>query len=884
MAWWQVAILSIDLYILLSAGGWLLWRYLEWCLLRRGPFLEHEAEHLDALHRAQREQASFWPQEPRPGRYGDLDRQAHQALSRLSFVLAEANRLHLALGEHEFRPIGVLHVLLLLHGRPLLRAMRLLRGRRALRRQLALADQTLRQVHTLQENAEQIPFRLRAELAELGAETERLTALLEKERAAGTSGLDDYGPRLEAIGRRVEQALHSIEQGSVEQAKASSLHEADDVVREIVQELRTIDEALSVAADIRTRTRYQIERLRSSLSLISERWTSLKEQGVSQPELEERLHDLRSQVEGFDRRLERGTLDTYRELEQMVIALEAEQENLAKDLETLNAAMSQSRTAVEGDVQALARANAFCEALLREEPLLELDQSLALLERASQAYMQAEEQRGLGTLEGYRASLSKSKQAKEYLAQGVQMAEQVLEQVAQIREMLAGLSPDVLGEWRRRADRLNEELRIYARHWEAGLAGEVAEALSLLEQAEMDLERLSPNIRYQRRLRQSEFQEALETLRHAHDCLERAAEAIEALEAELERLEALRARAQLALQIILEEKLPALAKESKSMLAERQERFEALRARLQQEAQRLDPSQVHYDELLSDRLPAIARELQQIAADHAEDTERLRKAARDGAGRLSRAWNRLRKLNPYERPRPEEDPEALRLDLEEWRARIEAHRDDPATLQRLVGREVLALEQRLEAAYKQIVEGRRSLETLGKAYYRHAQRVRVLRAALEEIERNSPWPRLPCNAITDLGEAERVWNKALALERDSAAADTLVRANNELQQAVNAAQQAEQLYALAEHQVQSALRRLDDESRVATTALETARQRARALRQRAADGDPVEDRAELVEEMCNQAAQALQAAQEASTFEDALRHLREASNLLARVS
>ena len=85
---------------------------------------------------------------------------------------------------------------------------------------------------------------------------------------------------------------------------------------------------------------------------------------------------------------------------------------------------------------------------------------------------------------------------------------------------------------RGRADRLREQLQVYTKHWDRGLNADKAEAISLLDQAEVDLERLAPNVRYQRRFRQSETEEALDILSHVRSSLDRGGELIGQLEAE----------------------------------------------------------------------------------------------------------------------------------------------------------------------------------------------------------------------------------------------------------------------------------------------------------------------------------------------------------------
>ena len=78
--------------------------------------------------------------------------------------------------------------------------------------------------------------------------------------------------------------------------------------------------------------------------------------------------------------------------------------------------------------------------------------------------------------------------------------------------------------------------------------------------------------------------------------------------------------------------------------------------------------------------------------------------------------------------------------------------------------------------------------------------------------------------------------------------------------------------------MESALSRLDEELRTATTALERGRRRMEQMR----DQGPSEELTAL-EELGANAKNAIETARNAKTFEDALRYLRDANNVLTRI-
>jgi len=421
---------------------------------------------------------------------------------------------------------------------------------------------------------------------------------------------------------------------------------------------------------------------------------------------------------------------------------------------------------------------------------------------------------------------------------------------------------------------VREQLRLYARHWTSALAGDAAEALSSLDQVEVDLERIPQNVRYQRGFHQSELAEAADTLAHARESMERAKQLLAKLEAEQQRLEGLRRDAVTAVEKLARESIPETEQLSEKMLPELQQRFSAFAKTFSDRAEAIgDVARTDYDVVMAQWLPSVWQQLDELREEHDRSVREYAQGLKEATARLERQWTRLNKLNPAEPPSSEEHIDRLAKDLEAWRNDSQRQKDSPLLLRDIVGRRASALEQRIETARQQIVEGRRTLSTLDHQYARHSQAVGSLRDAITGMQAGTRWTQL----TWDVGEPEKAWERASELERKSRVTATLMEAVDLLQQAVNAAQQAEQLYARVEHQMGSALRRLDDELKAATGALAKVRRRADELRAAGAS-----DELTALDAQCASAERALQMADAATTFEDALRHIRGAREALVR--
>ena len=176
-----------------------------------------------------------------------------------------------------------------------------------------------------------------------------------------------------------------------------------------------------------------------------------------------------------------------------------------------------------------------------------------------------------------------------------------------------------------------------------------------------------------------------------------------------------------------------------------------------------DPNQTDYDEALDEWLPAISRQFQEIRVTHENDQQHYRKLADEAVERIQRAWERLDRLEPREVPGPTQSIDELEAEMNAYLTDARKRGDDPKLLQQVVGRRAQALEQRIEDTLGEIVQGRKTLDSLTRQYRKRIQGLRALRSRVSTLAQGNQWPQLPW----DIEQAEQTWTQIMALERDS---------------------------------------------------------------------------------------------------------------------
>jgi len=366
---------------------------------------------------------------------------------------------------------------------------------------------------------------------------------------------------------------------------------------------------------------------------------------------------------------------------------------------------------------------------------LDLDKNTALIERAAEYHAEAQRQRALGTVEGYETAITLSEEAAQLVSQARSRAASLPEKAQALSDLLDALSAETLGDWRDRACRARERLQPYSKHWTPGLASDAKEALAGLDQVELNLGRISADVRERRFFRQSEIDEAIEILSDASERMDEARERIRRLASEAQRIEDLRRGLREAAEEINRETLPELSRLSERMLPEVRQGFDAVLASFQEGVSLLeDPAGVDLDEATSEWLPSVRSELGKVRAKHEKSQNRYRRILKKVGGSIDRKWARLTKMRSDERPRLKKELDRLARDVSAWRCEAEEQADSPLALRDLLEGRARVLEARIEEIHRQaIVEGRRRAphESFG-AEHRHAEKAEILENPLSE--------------------------------------------------------------------------------------------------------------------------------------------------------
>lgn len=874
MQWLGILIVVLELYLVGSLGAWFALRFILWRLQKADLCTACDKSRLQELEHGLEYQTSIWPTQPRPGRYCETDQTAQESLSTLRQVIGQIQEQWPAATPPVSLSVTFLEALRFRAWPPLYKAFMTWRQYRTIQQLLNRAETLLAILEEKEKQAHRIPEKAHAALYEVRAEARRIGVLLEAEVEAGTTGLEEAEHQLQTTRAEIERGLDALADGQKETI-ARIVHETDELIERTAPQLEELGDFMERTAKARSRTENVAQRVQSSLELAQERWKSLKARGATEPSVQRDLEALEKAAKGIIQTAQKRTVKAYRRVTGNVTRFDVAFQSLSDKLDKLDDLIERSRETIKGDVQALAQAQARCDEFCKKNPLLDPDKSAELIQEAAEAYTEAERQRGLGTIKGYQSAITLSKRAGSRLQEATEALDDLLEKRDRICDLLDQLSPEAIGEGRERVHQLREILHIYTVHWERGLAEKVGQATSNLEQVSVDLERVPPDVRYKGSFRQTELPEVLKILSHAQTCLEKAKGSIDDLQREKEHIESLREELDNQMETLTQDMWPDLESKKGQMLPEVRERLEALRHEFVAQRHRIEiPSQVDYCKACEEWLPSLTSQLREIRATHKNDIEHYQNVARETKKTLQRTWARLNKMRPHEQPMPQEDIEALDAELENWEAAVEANAQNPATLRTVVGRRAAALRERMENAQRQIREGRSRSKDLSKAYQRSIKRIRNLRSSIQDTQENSQWPHI----TWEIQEAQNTWERAGSLKQESGTALTLREANNQLQEAVNTAQKAEETYRRIGNQMERALRQLNDEFRAVDRRLGRGRDHAQTLQE---EGSP--DEAAEITDICDRAQRRIEMAASASTFEDALRHLREGRDILGHL-
>jgi hypothetical protein len=869
--WWHYVVLVADLGIALMLVPWLVARLVDWWRCRAGA-CQRQAERASRLRAIADGERAFWPDTPREGRFGDGDRLAAAQFARFAELADQADGLLAAAQATPCESLS-LAALAKLAGWP--RLIQVLAGwqaTRAAERALDGAQAALDGVLEARRLVTSIPQDVRAHLSTLRAEDMRLQTLIEEEREAGTAGLDELDTRLRGLQDDLEDGLAALgAQGTA--PSEESVSAAVCLAEQVAPTVAAIDEQVRATIASRERMQERYRRVAQNVASLRERWMALQTLGVTEPSWGRAVEELEGELAGVVALQAPRTLVAFESAIEACDALGERANVFGEQLGQLGEWVERAREAIAGDLQRLADAQSSVEDLTAQDSALDPDISIALVERASQWYTEAEQLRAQGTLEGYQRACERAGQARKGLDEARERLVSFPAMVADIKDDLCFLSGQVLSDWRLRAERLREELAQYSAHWSGGLAGRATEALAALEEVEVALERLSPNVRYQRRFRQSEMDDAKTLLESAAQMLARGQAMVGELEEDLLRIEGQRQQLEERLVEIKREVWPPLEQVADRMLPGLRDRYHALtegyRAKLDEFA---DPARVNYDQAVNIWLPDLLAATSELMASYQRDVQHYGRLAKERRANLERKWSRLVKLEPLQTPLPEENVERLERDLDRWRLDVDKLADNLPELRDAIGRRADALEERVDGALRQVEEGRAQMRGLAKRFERHGQVVRAAQTRLRDLERASAWPRLRW----ERDAVEELWEDATLQQRGAQSSPTLREAAQRLDEAVTTAQRAEEAYGRAVKEMETTLQGLSDDLRRAELIL------GRGLRQvDRLEAESMADEAEQLRKLCDRAQELLDSAQEATDAEEAQQALREAREVFS---
>ncbi len=866
MIWLRILVLLIDLYLVLSLGAWFALRFAQWRAQRSRRSLVNGAEALRNLAEGIGRHTGRWPREPRPGRYAAPDELAREHLANLRTSVAEAEALRPSLQSVPIISLTLPQVLALQALPPLVQAVRAWRDARALWRLVDRASASLEVLDAQAQIVDGIPSRTRATLNETRAEATRLTAVLEAVEEQGMQGLERTSWQLAEIGMKAEHALDRLSAATDE---PQTVYEIDRDLGEASAYLQEIDRFLGEASEARLRAQNLLTRVYSALGLVEERWQGLQARGAAEPALAAEVDDLRARAQRLpDVERASASMDNYQKVTRQALVLDTDIQAAMQQLDRIDTLMRESKDALGDAQQSLADTMAMCQEMSGEDPTLQPDLSLSLVARAHQLCEESEAHRAEGTMEAYQEAMAAADEALETLTQARQGLAEMPDAVKRVQRLLRDVSIEQRGAWRGRFQSICEGLRAYPVHWDRTHEREAAAAEAALAEAEAALAQAPGDVREGRRYTQTGLLQSVESLTAAQEQMEQAQRSVANLENELKRIEDVHHALDEEIREISERTLPALVELRAQMLPELQQRLDRLVGTFSDESRLyLEPTRVDYDEATDRWLPSIKRQIDELAGEHRSSVRQYHKMQRETVHRIDRLWGRLQRMDPYQLPAPEEDIQALVRDLDGWRAAVEYEASNPASLRDLIAREGKNLERRLQAAIQQIEEDRGRLVALSKDYQRMAATNERIDALVHHVRTESHWARISWGTE----EAEEIWQAAVALEEESASARTLTQAVDRLQRAVNAARRAEALYLGTERQISNAIGRLDSDLQTVGRLVDRAQRLEESLRQ-----DQQEDAAQEVAALLAAAGRALDSASEATTFDDALRHLQTA--------
>jgi chromosome segregation ATPase len=873
MAWWLWLIIVVGVYLVACVVPWAALQIMAAILGKKGSFVSVVFPRISRLVDTERVQSGLWPEAPRSGRYEAIDRAAQRLLVGLRAGLSQINQEADDVAAYAPPELSLWRVLALGAWLPMISASRALRERRNLDRHLDGAEGTAAALLEQQSVAEGVPDRMQAELADVRAEVRRLYVLWEAEVDAGTKDIEAIGDGLALVDNSLGSATESIKASAADDELATILR-ADEQLSMATETIRQTERDLGAIRDSRIGATQAVIRARATIGDVSARWDQLKSRGAQDPSVAARIVELAQQGLSLDGTLEQATPQAYSQAVVQAQDVASLGTTISGELQALDEAMERSSEAVSANAVLLEKAESMIAESSAAMPDLALDESTAAITEAQEVVAQSQALLAQGTWHGYQTASTLAEQAREGLEAalaGISSTRKAVQALGLQREQV---NPGIRSALRERAAALALGWAAYGRHWHPLRQESLAGALQHLDAADAAWSALPEGYLDTGALEQSRLADVQASMQTVADEYRQASQEIESLAEELSRVMSLREQLESGLASLERDTLPSLEACRDTMLPELAERYDAWLSGYHAERATLsDPAQIDYERAAGEWLPTAVGEAKSILAAYDGDLAHYGKLLGESTRQLEKSWQRLQRLNPTQVPLPEEDIHQLLADYDLWMATAEAEANNSAVLSTLVTHQAGDLERRIETARRQVSEGRQTLASLERQFDQLGQSLQKTRASLRSMEQGSQWQQIDWV----LGSGEESWERALAAQASSQEAESLDMAVNELQRALNVGQEAQQIYVGTEQQLRSALDRLNREFRAATAELDRAQRRAGQLRQQG----PSEE-VDALDERIASAMSLVSMAQNAATFEDALRHLRASQEELGR--
>ncbi|MHB1355973.1 MAG: hypothetical protein ACYCZF_08350 [Anaerolineae bacterium] len=871
MRWWQPLVFLLTLYVLASVTPWLVVAALSWSLRHSYRSLASVISYLDKLQYKLTELSAWWPVQPRFGPYSSPVQQSEVLLTLLEEQLAAAAHLAQPLRSASLPEFTVFSVLALRCWAALRPISNTWSTVRRLAQSLAAITDYFDRLRVFQHIVENIPSDVQAQLDLRQYEAEQFGAILKAELAAGTTGLDQAQARILALIEEIKSLREYLDQNP--DPGEDSLAAITETSAAISTDIADLTSALAQTTQLRQQAQTSLDQAASLAISLRDRWHAVLRQGLRSQPIDERLIGLCSQLEEAQARLLPHSCEAYRaviaataDLIELANALANEIAGYEQDIAQADAALNSAAADLKAGKEAISN-------LHTQFMNIEADTSSDMLDMAEGLLASAHEQRRLGSLAG--------------VHQAIELAQQVRDQMATIQANVAGLEGRVrevyaiwialkrgdTSSWEKQAQFVIEKLQGYPKHYVA--ATDLVRNIELsIREASLALSCLPDELVKTAYFKESQLENASDALTYAQRCLEYIAEGIVQGRAALEHIEKQRLVLEQDVAMLLYVDLTGVEQLMGAMLPELRERFLQTALSIRQEAANLlDPAKTEYDEALRFSMPFLHKQLDEVRAAHATHIKQAQLQYEAEKGPLTRSWAQLERVEPAQFQYVASAYTQLQDEYRSWQQTADGNQQNPLVLSQTLGRRSIDLLQRMQDMLRSVVEGRLALRELEKAFQQRSAQAETMRTRLEQLGKSSSWPKLVWDSETD-----RAWAQIIEGQKRIGLADSLPGLLDAWQRAVSACNEAIRLCERYENQMHEALGRLQDEFRAVTALKQRVQRQAEELSARKKHTE-----SRKLTKLVSQVEYLINSSKGETHFDAALRHLRQARDMLNRL-